>query len=99
MTSRQRLLAALRGEQPDRLPWAPLIDNYFFQSLDEDSRNAGYAAFCERTGCDLMHRHVPVLETYYEAPVRHTVRMLDDRMESGRVYSEQDGMALYLRRT
>ena len=81
MTSRERLLAVLRGERPDRLPWAPLIDNYFFSSLDEHRQRQGYAAFCESVGCDLMQRHVPVVEAYYEQPVKLKVRPLGDGLE------------------
>lgn len=74
-------MAALRGEQPDRLPWAPLIDNYFFASLDERCRRQGYAAFCESVGCDLMQRHVPVVEAYYEPPVALQVKTLENGLE------------------
>jgi len=63
------------------MPWAPLIDNYFFSSLDDDLRCQGYAAFCERVGCDLMQRHVPVVEAYYEEPVELVVRPLDRGLE------------------
>lgn len=36
MTSRQRLLASFTGGQPDRIGWAPLMDNYYLASLPED---------------------------------------------------------------
>jgi uroporphyrinogen-III decarboxylase len=35
MTSRERILAVINGEKPDRLPWAPLIGQYYVNSLKE----------------------------------------------------------------
>ncbi|MBW2235961.1 MAG: hypothetical protein JRG85_11265, partial [Deltaproteobacteria bacterium] len=36
MTSRERLLAALRGDPVDRIPWSPCVDGYFLSSLPAD---------------------------------------------------------------
>ena len=35
MTSRERILAVINGEKPDRLPWAPLVGQYYVNSLNE----------------------------------------------------------------
>jgi len=35
VNSRQRLLASLTGDPPDRVPWEPLVDEYFLSSLPE----------------------------------------------------------------
>lgn len=36
MNSRERLMASLTGEPPDRIAWAPLIDGYYIASLPAD---------------------------------------------------------------
>lgn len=79
MTSRERLLTALQGGTPDILPWAPLIDDYFFCSLDADTQKAGLPAFCEAVGCDLMERHVPVVRECYDASVEISFRVSEDK--------------------
>ena len=33
MTSRERIIAVLKGETPDRVPWVPLIGRYYVKSL------------------------------------------------------------------
>ena len=35
MTSRERILAVINGGKPDRLPWAPLVGQYYVNSLKE----------------------------------------------------------------
>jgi hypothetical protein len=45
MTSRQRLLATLRHQTPDRYSWAPLLDDYFMKSLAPEQPAAGIPAF------------------------------------------------------
>ncbi len=43
MTSRERLLAALHGELPDRLPWAPEFNESFCARIFEEVPGRGYA--------------------------------------------------------
>jgi hypothetical protein len=45
MTSRQRLLATLRHQTPDRYSWAPLLDDYVMKSLALEQSAAGIPAF------------------------------------------------------
>lgn len=56
MTGYQRILAALRRQEVDRIPWAPLIDYYMLSSLP-----AGFAAdkyeLCRRIGADILDWH------------------------------------------
>lgn len=58
MSGRERLIAALNSEETDRLPFAPLIDNYFVSSLGEQNRRKSLIAACKYIGCDIMERHV-----------------------------------------
>lgn len=52
MSRRERLMAAIRGEDVDRLPWSPLLEGYFLGSqLDQ------FAAF-RRIRADAMIRNV-----------------------------------------
>jgi hypothetical protein len=63
LTSRQRLLAMLRHEQPDRYPWAPLLDPYFMQGLPAEVAERGIPAFLRSIGADIFLRHCPFVET------------------------------------
>lgn len=75
MTSRERLLAVLKGEKPDRIPWAPLIDEYFTNSLDADLKGMGYVELFQHIGADLMHRHVPVVRYEFVGGVERVITM------------------------
>src|SRR4030065_582901 len=35
MSSRERIMAALRGRDVDRIPWSPCIDGYFLGGVDQ----------------------------------------------------------------
>lgn len=61
MTSRERLLTVLRGSKPDRLPWAPLIDEYFTSSLPS-GLEMDVVETLRYIGADVMERHVPVIK-------------------------------------
>ena len=51
MNSRERIMAALRGEEVDRIPWSPCIDGYFLGDVDQVE---GF----RRIGADAMLRHM-----------------------------------------
>lgn len=84
MTSRQRLLATLRHQEPDRYAWAPLIDNYFMQGLPAQQAKAGIVAFLQSIDADILLRHVPfyrvdmpdvtVTETRNETVISRTIQ-------------------------
>jgi hypothetical protein len=64
MSGRERVLAALHGEECDRLCWAPLIDGYFTSSLPDQ----GFAVVdvpdaCALVGADVIERHSPTYTT------------------------------------
>ncbi|MFW6409723.1 MAG: uroporphyrinogen decarboxylase family protein [Halanaerobiales bacterium] len=64
MTARERLLAVFNGEEPDYIPWSPLVDYYFLSSIGEDGESEKDIIKASRElGFDLMERHVP---TYSE---------------------------------
>lgn len=59
MTGRERLLAALHGQETDRMPWAPLIDPYFISSLPEQGRaDLDFIKATRYIGNDVLERHV-----------------------------------------
>lgn len=58
MSSRERLIAALAGKETDRLPFAPLMDAYFVNSLPEQGVRKSLIKAAEIIGCDIMERHV-----------------------------------------
>ncbi len=64
MTNRERILNALNFRETDRLPWAPLIDGYFIQSLPLQNIHMDIIEAMRYIGCDIMERHVakPVTE-------------------------------------
>jgi uroporphyrinogen-III decarboxylase len=63
MNGRQRLLAALRRQPVDRVPWAPLFDEYFTSSLPGD-RPIGVVDALRSVGADVLERHVPAMRTH-----------------------------------
>ena len=79
MSSRERILAALRGQPVDRLPFVPLIDTYsvldmpaHVQQAMQAGANEGYwqgiLAALREIGCDIMLRHVYVTKSASGAP-------------------------------
>jgi hypothetical protein len=66
MTSRQRLLATLKHQEPDRYAWAPLLDPYFMHGLPPAQADAGIPAFLRSIGADILLRHAPAYQTRLE---------------------------------
>ena len=66
MTSRERLLAALNGKTTDRLPYAPLLSQYYFESLKDDSLKNIVSASAY-IGSDILKRHCPCIEAVYNS--------------------------------
>ena len=62
LSSRERLLTALSFKPVDRLPFAPLIDNYFVSSLPEQGYNMEIIEAMKYIGCDIIERHIPTVE-------------------------------------
>ncbi len=72
MTSRERLLAVLRHQEPDRIPWAPLIDGYFTNSLLEKNMKMNVVEALRYIGADIMERHVPTFTSLIHGIARFT---------------------------
>lgn len=73
MTPRERILAALRREPVDRIPFVPLIDSYTLMEMPPEITGgvAGPIMSIEtqieaarKLGCDINARHVPVTEPF-----------------------------------
>lgn len=60
MTSRERLTTVLRGGEPDRIPWSPLISKYYMNSVFIDGKNPDQADAARMMGADHLERHVEV---------------------------------------
>jgi len=58
MNSKERLLAVLKGEKSDRIPWAPLIDGYFLSFLKEKNIEMNTVEALRYIGADILERHV-----------------------------------------
>ena len=55
MTSKRRLLAAIKGEPVDRVPWAPFLV-YYWESLSEEARRIGQFRYMKDNGFDPLMR-------------------------------------------
>jgi uroporphyrinogen-III decarboxylase len=55
MTSRERLMAALRGQEVDRLPWSPFLA-YWWEHQSKALQDAGQIAFLKEIGADALLR-------------------------------------------
>lgn len=58
LTKRERILAALHYQPVDRLPWSPLIDDYFMRSLPLQGLHMEIIEAMRYIGNDIMERHV-----------------------------------------
>jgi uroporphyrinogen-III decarboxylase len=55
MTSRQRLLVALRGQEVDRLPWSPFLA-YWWEHQPQSVQDRGQVWFLKEIGADALLR-------------------------------------------
>src|SRR5665647_2350624 len=62
MNSKERLMAVLTGKEPDRVPWAPLIDEYFTGSLGLQGLNMDIIDTLRYIGADTIFRHAHILK-------------------------------------
>jgi hypothetical protein len=56
VNSRERLLAALRGQKTDRIPWAPFLTYWWDQNLIAGAEYLGEIGFKRAVGADLLMR-------------------------------------------
>lgn len=93
MTGRQRLLTVLRGGIPDRMPFVPLVNAYFWSTLPPEWDIDSPADCCRRIGADIAERWVPsVSGSSWDDPevlsAGHIVRR--EHREAGRVWVEYE---------
>ena len=72
MTGRERLWKAFHFEQPDRLPFAPLIDEYFMTDLPRQGYDFDILQAMRYMGFDFLERHVEALEPWYSNGVTYS---------------------------
>ena len=60
MTSKERILGAIRGEKTDRVPWSPFLA-YYWEHLPAQDRNCGQLEYMKRKGADPLLRGFNVL--------------------------------------
>jgi hypothetical protein len=58
MSGRERLLTVLRGGIPDRLPFVPLVNDFFWDTLPPEWDVHDPVACCRRIGADIAERWV-----------------------------------------
>jgi len=76
MNGRERIWAALHGQECDRLCWSPLIDNYFTSSLPAQGFTRPHWLDAYRlVGADIFARHTP------------TIRAVEDKTISRKISS------------
>ena len=59
MTSKERIIAALHRQEVDRLPFSPLLDDFFVAGLAQQGYSFDLLEAMKYIGCDIMMRHVP----------------------------------------
>lgn len=75
MNSRERLLAVFQRQEPDRIPWAPLIDDYFTSSLPTPM---SWVEAYRHIGADVLERHVPAIRSSCSAAVSVEEKRVED---------------------
>lgn len=94
MSPRERLLAALKGEETDRLPWSPNLA-YWWDAQPESFRSQGDVAFLQSIGADPLLRGAAQLHrvetpgTEIAETVRDGRRRTEYRTPVGTMVQEQ----------
>jgi len=55
MTSKERIMNAIRGKETDRTPWSPFLA-YYWEHLPESERTCGQVEYMKRMGADPLLR-------------------------------------------
>jgi len=79
MTSKERIVAALSGGQPDRLPFSPFLA-YVWEHMPREMQDAGQLAFHHSIGADPLWRGAPCpVRVVYPPEVESTTIAEGDR--------------------
>ena len=70
LTTRQRLIRALHGQEVDRMPWAPLIDDYYLAYMHSIGRPVNVVECLKEIGADVIERHCPCCRYKYSGGVQ-----------------------------
>lgn len=65
LTGRNRILKVLEGGIPDRLPFAPMILEYFINTLPFDMKSLDPVDVCRKLGVDIIERWVTSFYGFY----------------------------------
>jgi len=65
MTSQERILAAIKGQEVDRIPWSPFLA-YFWEAQSKEIQEKGMLQFYEEIGADPMFRGYSIYEHSYK---------------------------------
>ena len=57
MTSKERILKTLMRKEPDRIPWAPLIEYNFLNAQPEELRSLGIIGLCKKFNIDIIAKN------------------------------------------
>ena len=59
-------MIVLKKGKADRVPWAPLVDNYFVRSLPNQGYNMDEIEIIKHIGGDILFRHANVHNAIYK---------------------------------
>lgn len=92
MSNRERLVAALNTKQVDRLPWSPLICNYFTSSLTSEKLNYNLLETARYLDMDFMERHVanPI------AKITNVITRRENKNNGTRTYLDTPVGSIYI---
>lgn len=80
MTPKRRLLAAIRGEEVDHIPFSPFLA-YYFESLPQEIQKKGQLAYLQEMGAD------PLLRGFISAySVRYRECSVTEKTQGGKRY-------------
>lgn len=66
MNHRERILAVLKGEEVDRIPWSLCMNEYYTDSLPLQGYHMDLIETLRFFRNDIMERHVPIVKEYYK---------------------------------
>lgn len=78
LSRKERVLAALRSEAVDRIPFSPLADNYFASSLEKQNHPYDLIRALRYIGCEIIERHSPCCEVRYGGGIEVQVKTTPD---------------------
>ncbi len=65
MTGRERIMAVIKGETPDRIPFVPALTPYFLETMPEEIRTDDAIEACRILGADIAERWIPTFKGFH----------------------------------